>query len=211
MPDRPPQPPEDFPSEARELHRRLESVRFSPRASLEPEIYARLRRQREGGTAKSVASRLRAQLPWAGAVALLGATLSLVVWAGREPSIRLDHCCWDLDGGGVADDGVLVTAGRGERIRSVTIYEDTDGNGRWSAGDVLRLSPGGPRETPGPLAAGLSTRQYCCLDYDAGGVADDGIFVLGTPPDRVLLAGVYEDRDGTGEVSAADVLRYVLR
>jgi hypothetical protein len=57
----------------------------------------------------------------------------------------------------------------------------------------------------------LSTRQFCCLDYDAGGAADDGIFVLGAPPDRVFLAGVYEDRDGTGDVSAADLLRYVAR
>lgn len=207
----PAQPPEDVPAEARELHGRLESVRFNPRASLEPEIYARLRRQGEAGPAKPAASRLRAQLSWAGAVALAGATLSLVLWVGRDSSIKLDRCCWDLDGGGDADDGVLIFAARGEQIRSLRIYEDRDGNGRWSGGDLLRLSSGGPREPPGPLAAGLATRQHCCLDYDAGGVADDGIFVLGSPPDRVLLAGVYEDRDGTGEVSAADFLRYVTR
>lgn len=206
--DRPP-PPDELPLEAQELHRLLESVRFNPRASLEPEIYARLRRGDEA--AEPPARPWRVQLPLAGAVALLGTALTVVLLAGRDRSVRIDHCCWDLDGGGVADDGVLVIAGRDERIRSLRIYEDTDGNGRWSDGDTPRLSPDGPAEPPGVLAAGLSTRQFCCLDYDAGGADDDGIFVLGTPPDRVFLAAVYEDRDGTGEVSAADILRYVVR
>ncbi|MGH7672838.1 MAG: hypothetical protein ACREMC_08055, partial [Gemmatimonadales bacterium] len=155
--------------------------------------------------------RWRVQLPWASGAALLGGALALVLWVARDPSVTLDRCCWDLDGGGEADDGVLVIAGPGERIRSLAIYEDRDGNGRWSPGDVARLSPGGPRPAPGPLASELWSGQYCCLDYDAGGADDDGIFVLGAPPDRVFLAGVYEDRDGTGEVSAADFLRYVVR
>lgn len=50
-----------------------------------------------------------------------------------------------------------------------------------------------------------------CLDYDTGGYEDDGIFVVGVPPDRILLAAVYEDRDGSGTISAADLVRYVLR
>lgn len=207
MRDRPP-PPDELPPEARELHRLLESVRFNLRASLEPEIYARLRRGGEAATPP--VPRCRVQLPWAGAVAL-GAALALVILAGRDRPVRLDRCCWDLDGGGVADDGVVVVAGRGERIRSLRIYEDRDANRRWSAGDLLRLAPDGPAEAPGSLTAGLSTRQFCCLDYDAGGAADDGLFVLGMPPDRVFLAAVYEDRDGTHEVSAADFLRFVVR
>ena len=33
-------------------------------------------------------------------------------------------------------------------------------------------------------AAGLVTIEHCCLDFDGGGPADDGLLVLGVPPDR---------------------------
>ncbi|MGH7538721.1 MAG: hypothetical protein ACREMF_08810 [Gemmatimonadales bacterium] len=208
MPDRLPSP-DEVPPDALELHQRLDSIRFNPRASLEPEMYARLRR--EGETAMPAARWRWVHLPWASTAAVLGVLLALVFWSEHGGSVRLDRCCWDLDGGIAADDGVVVVARRGEEIRSLLIYEDRDGNGRWSVGDVSRLSSEGGRARTGSLAAGLVTQQVCCGDYDAGGAADDGIFVLGAPPDRVFLAGVYEDRDGTGEVSAADFLRYLVR
>ncbi len=61
------------------------------------------------------------------------------------------------------------------------------------------------------MPAGAVAMDHCCLDYDAGGPSDDGILLVGVPPDRVLLATLYEDRDSSGGVSAADLVRYVLR
>ncbi len=40
--------------------------------------------------------------------------------------------------------------------------------------------------------AGLVTREHCCVDFDGGGPADDGVLVIGVPPDRVLMAAIYE-------------------
>jgi hypothetical protein len=36
------------------------------------------------------------------------------------------------------------------------------------------------------------TREHCCVDFDGGGPADDGVLIIGVPPDRVLMAAIYE-------------------
>jgi hypothetical protein len=45
-------------------------------------------------------------------------------------------------------------------------------------------------------AMGLVTIEHCCLDFDGGGPADDGLVVIGVPPDRVVMAAIYERRPG---------------
>jgi hypothetical protein len=52
-------------------------------------------------------------------------------------------------------------------------------------------------------AAGLVTIEHCCLDFDGGGPADDGLVVLGVPPDRVVMAAIYERPAGEGHRPAA--------
>ncbi len=44
----------------------------------------------------------------------------------------------------------------------------------------------------GASAAGLVTIEHCCVDFDGGGPADDGLVVIGVPPDRVVMAAIYE-------------------
>jgi hypothetical protein len=46
------------------------------------------------------------------------------------------------------------------------------------------------------------TIEHCCLDFDGGGPADDGLVVIGVPPDRVVMAAIYERPDGADEASA---------
>ena len=46
-------------------------------------------------------------------------------------------------------------------------------------------------------AAGLVTIEHCCLDFDGGGPADDGLLVIGVPPDRVVMAAIYERTAGS--------------
>ena len=121
----------------------------------------------------------------------------------------LDRCCVDLDGGGLKDDGIRVLARADETVVEVTIYEDRDGDGGLSPGDPVRLTPGTDGRARGPLPSGTITIDLCCEDYDAGGPADDGLFLINVPPDRILLAALYEDRDGSGHASAADRIRYL--
>ncbi len=138
------------------------------------------------------------------------------LWTGEETvgtgvgQVTLDHCCSDLDGGGEADDGVLIEAGEDESVLRLAIYEDSDGSGGYTPADIIRAGPDSPASTAGPLPRGSITLDHCCQDFDAGGPADDGILLVSVPPDRVLVAAVYEDRDASGNLSAADVVRYML-
>ena len=43
---------------------------------------------------------------------------------------------------------------------------------------------------------GLVTTEHCCLDFDGGGPSDDALLVIGVPPDRVMMAAIYERRPG---------------
>jgi hypothetical protein len=142
----------------------------------------------------------------AAAVAILsvGAAAGL---AGLVPSlwrdaVTVDRCCYDLDGGGEADDGVLVLAERDDRVHRLRIYEDLDGTRSFTAGDLVRLDRGGK---PAILSAGgeaVITTKRCCLDFDGGGPDDDGLLVIGVPPDRVLMAAIYETGARAGSRSS---------
>lgn len=182
-----------MPDELREVDNKLRSIRFSPRASFGPELLRRLRRgDRPNGTGSSGLQRHLA----IAAVAVLAVVLALGLanfgpLAGA-PAVTVDRCCYDLDGGGGADDGVLILAERDARVRRLRIYEDLDRSRTYTANDLVRLDRGG---TPAILSAGgvgLVTIERCCLDFDGGGPDDDGLLVIGVPPDRVLMAAIYE-------------------
>lgn len=49
--------------------------------------------------------------------------------------------------------------------------------------------------------AQLVTIERCCLDFDGGGRDDDALLVLGVPPDRVVMAAIYE-RPAAGDAPA---------
>ena len=181
----------DLPEDLHDLHRKLESVRFRPRASFEPELLGRVRRGDEPLPAAPSNTRrfmAAAAILIAGAAAGL-ARLGTGLW---EDVVTVDRCCYDLDGGREADDGVLVLAERNDRVRRLRIYEDLDGSRSFTPGDVVRLDRG---VRPAMLSAGgdeIVTTERCCLDFDGGGPDDDGLLVIGVPPDRILMAAIYE-------------------
>jgi hypothetical protein len=127
-----------------------------------------------------------------------------VALAIREPApVTVDRCCYDLDGGGDADDGVLVDAQRNARVHRLRIYEDLDRSSSFSEGDVVRLERGGSPAMHRAASQGLVTIEHCCLDFDGGGPADDGLVVIGIPPDRVVMAAIYERPEGSDESAAS--------
>ena len=186
-----------LPPHLSDADRRLRRARFEPRASLEAEVTGRLRR----GEAPAVASRPR--VVWgavaAGIVGLAGVGGFLAT--RQAATVTIDRCCFDLDGGGVADDGVLVVAGPGQRIQELRVYEDADRSGRWSDGDPLRFERGVAPVLTGPPSLGAVATE-CCLDWDGGGAPDDGLMVVRSAPDHVVMAAIYET--GRGPVASVD-------
>ena len=179
-------PPDDL----RELDRALRAVRFEPRASLGPEIAGR------AGRGESPRARPRRGRRGLAAAVALAAGLA-AVWIGlpvlrRGSPVTVDRCCYDLDGGGAADDGIRVVAHRDAEVQRLWIYEDRDRSGGLTPGDVVRLERGGAPALAETGTGGLVTREHCCVDFDGGGPADDGVLVIGVPPDRVLMAAIYE-------------------
>jgi hypothetical protein len=189
-----------IPPEAAEMDRALRGIGFRPRASLGPEVLGRLRRgEWPDGT---VSPKPRRPALAAVAAALVLATGAALVF--RAPgSVMVDRCCYDLDGGGDADDGVVVFAGRDAKVHQLRIYEDLDGSGGFTAGDLVRLDRGGSPAMHDAAVAGLVTIEHCCLDFDGGGPADDGLLVIGVPPDRVVMAAIYERPAGADARAAA--------
>ncbi len=185
-------PPEDL----RDLDRMLRGVRFEPRASLGPEIAGRWRRGERPGQGAPPARRW---LGVAAAVALVGLGLFIFWLAALRPlrTYAVDHCCQDLDGGGDADDGLMVVARRGTEVRRLAIYEDRDGSRTFTPGDAIRFDRAGRPVVTSPLLPGVVTTEFCCLDYDGGGRSDDALVVMGLPPDRISMAAIYE-RDAIG-------------
>ena len=176
-----------------DLETLLSGMRFRPRASLGPEIQGRVRRGEvgKGGLGPRRPPLLR-QLIAAAGVLLAVPALALAWRAAYAPVHHSDHCCRDLDGGKAADDGYVVRS-RGRTIESITLYEDLDGDRRFSAGDRVRLVRGRT-----PRLAGDSvhaTIRICCDDLDGEGPADDGLLVLSGEDEQVVLAGVFERRD----------------
>ncbi len=180
---------QEIPPELAALDRALHGVRFRPRESLGPEVVGRLRRG-ESPPGQVPPRRRRPALAAVAAVLVLAAGVALVL---RAPgSVVVDRCCYDLDGGGETDDGVVVFAERDAKVHQLRIYEDLDGSGGFTAGDLVRLDRGGSPAMHQASVAGLVTIEHCCLDFDGGGPADDGLLVLGVPPDRVVMAAIYE-------------------
>ena len=102
-------PMKELPDDLRDLDRKLRSVRFGPRASFGPELLGRLRRgDRPSGSGRVD---LRRHLATA-AVAVLtaGGALALANLGSLTGTndVTVDRCCYDLDGGGGADDGVFL-------------------------------------------------------------------------------------------------------
>jgi hypothetical protein len=185
---------ERIPPDLEALDRSLSGIRFQPRASLGPEIGGRLRR---GGTPDEPGRRRfsRQARVVAGMAASLLLLAVLAAYLRPAASVVVDRCCYDLDGGGVEDDGVLIVAERDSRVHRLQVYEDRDRSHHSSAGDVIRLDRGdAPAMGTGP-AEGLVTTRHCCIDLDGGGPSDDALLVIGVPPDRVVMAAIYEERD----------------
>jgi hypothetical protein len=187
---------DELPPHLKDVDRLLRRARFEPRASLEAEVTGRLRR----GEAPAAASR-GPRVGWvaAGIVGLAGVGGFLATRPAA--TVTIDRCCFDLDGGGVADDGVLVVARPGQRVQELRIYEDADRSGRLSDGDPLRFERGiAPVLTGPPISGAVATE--CCLDWDGGGAPDDGLMVVRSAPDRVVMAAIYET--GRGPVASVD-------
>ncbi len=182
------------PEELRELDRALAGVRFRTRDGFGAELAARAGR---GEAPAPRARSLRWQRRAAAAVAACAAGLAVAVWVGwTSRVVTVDRCCYDLDGGVEQDDGVLVLARRNEEIRRLAVYEDRDGSRSFTGSDLLRFSRGAEPTLLDPTEADLVTTKHCCLDFDGGGPEDDGLLVVGVPPDRVMMVALYEESQG---------------
>ena len=179
--------------ELRELDGRLRDIAFAPRASLGPEILGRLRRgERLGGAALPPRNRR----VWAAVAAALVVSGAGALALRSPVSVTVDRCCYDFDGGGDADDGVVVLAEPDARVHQLRIYEDLDRSRTFTLGDLVRLDRGDSPAMHRAATEGLVTIEHCCLDFDGGGPADDGLVVIGVPPDRIVMAAIYERRAG---------------
>lgn len=180
------------------LDRSLREVRFEPRASFGPELLGRLR---HGEGSKGAVSSWRFRPALLGAAASLALAIGAAVLLTPSPRVTVDQCCYDLDGGGDDDDGVTLIAERDARVHRLRVYEDCDGSRAFSQGDVVRLDRGAEPAMQTGSAGGLVTVAHCCLDFDGGGPADDALLVIGVPPDRVMMAAIYERGVGTAHGS----------
>jgi hypothetical protein len=174
------------PEDLRELDRALAGIRFTPREGFGAELAGRAAR---GQAAPPMRARRRIPL----AAALCVAAVVLVSWAAwNARPVTIDRCCYDLDGGIERDDGVLVITRRSQDVRRLAVYEDRDGSRSYTAGDLLRFSRGSAPTLLDAEAADLVTTRHCCIDFDGGGPDDDGLLVVGVPPDRVMMVALYE-------------------
>jgi len=185
------------PDHLREIEAELAALRFEPRSSLGPELLGRYRHGERA--APAAAPRI---IRWARRhQRMLGLAAGLVVMTGLAargvlgPLARatlVDHCCVDLDGQETEDDGLLVESIGGEEVRTLTVYEDLDGDGRYSPGDRITFTRRGAPTLAPPAGDGLKARRFCCVDYDGGGPADDGLLVVNGPGGGIVLAAIYE-------------------
>lgn len=183
------------PDEVRELDRLLGSVHFAARESFEPELLGRMRRgelprgDRRSGERWALSAFAALSLS---AAVLVAGLLQRARAAAAE--VVVDRCCHDLDGGGDADDGIVIVAGPHEEVHRLSIYEDLDQSRSYTAADVIRFVRGAEPTVRGPFPGELITLRHCCVDFDGGGAADDGVLVVGAPPDHIVMAGIYDVR-----------------
>jgi hypothetical protein len=183
----------DAPDDLRELDRSLRAVRFEPPSSFGAELAGRARRgEAPRPSPRGARPALIAACVLAAGLAALVVGLSRL---GGRQVVTIDRCCYDLDGGGVADDGVRIVARRDAEVRRLWVYEDADRSGGLTPADVVRLERGGAPALAEAGLAGLVTLERCCLDFDGGGSEDDGLLVIGVPPDRVVMAAIFERRE----------------
>lgn len=194
--------PDEPPDPLRELDGALRGFRAEPRASLGPEIAGRyLAGER---APRRPFAWTRGWRVWAssGVAALMVGAFA--VRGGLVPPLdafaqttTIDHCCQDMDFGPEADDGILIETVAGSRVRRLVVYEDSDHSGGWSTGDAVRFVRHGPPDVRTVPLNELATRHLCCLDYDGGGADDDGVLLLGSPTDGVVMAAIYESASPT--------------
>ena len=182
------------PDHLRDLDRTLRGIRFEPPTSFGAELAGRAARGESPPPAGRTAPH-RALLVTAALAAGIAAVALGVPLVGRSKPVTIDRCCYDLDGGGAEDDGVRIVARRDAEVRRLWVYEDTDRSGGLTPADVVRLERGADPSLTEAAGGGLVTIQRCCLDFDGGGPDDDGLLVVGEPPDRVLMAAIYERSD----------------
>jgi hypothetical protein len=181
-----------LPPDLEAIDRSLRDAVFAPRASFGPELLGRLRRgERLKGVVRPRRSR-PALLAIAASIAAAAIAAGVLLHQQSPEPVQVDRCCYDLDGGDRPDDGVILVAERDSRVHRLLLYEDRDRSRTYTAGDLVRLDRGEePTFRPGDTK-GLVTVERCCLDFDGGGVNDDALLVLGVPPDRVMMAAIYE-------------------
>ena len=187
-----------LPEDLQDLERRLVGVQFEPRASLGAEILGRFQRGDTGAPGRPPFwLRVRGL---AAVLALVGLGLSVFgLFALRSPALAsVDRCCHDVDGGGDADDGLLILSRAGTEVRRLAIYEDRDGSRSFTPADLIRFARSGGPSLHAQLLPGAITTEFCCLDYDGGGPDDDALLVVGLPPDRIAMAAIYERRGPPG-------------
>jgi hypothetical protein len=174
----------------------LAGIRFEPRASLGPEILGRWAAGERPPAGPRRAARSSVLAVAAGLLLLAGGWIGSRLIRGQGLEITVDRCCQDLDGGGLADDGLLVVSRGGEVVRYLVVYEDRDGSGTFSAGDAVRFARQDRPSVDIRPVSGMRLIETCCLDYDGGGQHDDALLVLARPPDRVSMAAIYETGPG---------------
>ncbi len=192
---------DQMPEEVRELDRMLEAIRFEPRASLGPEVVGRLRREKVVPTSAAGWSPFRWSPFRMSAIALLVVGVSAIWFTTTPADVMVDRCCYDFDGGGEADDGVVAVVQPNGRIRRIAVYEDLDASGSYTSGDLLRFDRPPTLTIPEIPADDLITLRHCCSDYDGEGIDDDGVIVVAAPPDRVTMVAVYQRSTGANGAS----------
>jgi len=140
----------------------------------------------------------------------IAAVLTLAIGAGLlrhgDTRVLVDRCCYDFDGGGDADDGIILLAERDAAVERLRIYEDLDQSHTFTSADLVRLDRGPRPSIEDNPAPALVTTRHCCLDFDGGGPSDDALVVMGVPPDRVIMAAIYERRPSRHDRRLGDAL-----
>ncbi len=204
--------PHELPADLRALEQELQALDFTPRASLGPELIGRYRHdERAVPRPAPVTAFLQRHGRLVGLAAALLYVSALAVRGALGPlakAVLVDHCCIDLDGQDLADDGLVVESTGGDKVRKLMVYEDRDGDGRFSEGDPVTFTRSGAPTMAPPADEGLVARRFCCVDYDGGGPADDGLLVVNGPRGGIVLAAIYEtSRAVTHDGSINPILR----